>query len=794
MVEEAVRSDTQAQGVNIVWLNLPIRLKGLAVIAIPTICLILAIAAVGWLHQTTTVATSWVVHTQQVRLEAQQLQNALIEAETSVRGYDVTGRDDFLDPYTAALHTIPDSLTKLRTLVADNPQQVQRLNAIDVLVQQRTDILKANLQIARRAATRAIEPELAANLSQGKQVMDGLRAQLSAFLAEEERLQAVRDAQLMGQRNLTLAALIGSGIVAIIGGLLANSLFSAGVVKRLNALSENARRLAHASPLLGSLAGNDELSALDRELQAAALILKVRENLLRRTNVELTEQNYRAEEATRLKSEFLANMSHELRTPLNSIIGFAELMHDGKVGPVSADHREYLGDILTSARHLLQLINDVLDLSKIEAGKMEFRPEPLDLAKVVGEVRDILRAMAARKRLQIAIEVDPSIGQVMLDPGKLKQVLYNYLSNALKFTPEEGRVIVRVVPEGDDRLRLEVEDTGIGISAADIGKLFVEFQQLDDGASKKYQGTGLGLALTKQIIEAQDGSVGVRSAPGQGSLFYAVLPRRRTSQASGAAPAATLAAPSSGAPSVLLIEDDPLDLAWLVRVIGEAGYQIEVAQTGAEALEKCRQRRFDAITLDLLLPDMGGWELLHQIRETTPNADAPAIVVTVVAEKEIGLGFPIHDFLVKPVRADDLLASLQRAGVAPGSGSKVLVVDDDVQSLKLIEAMLRQTRISPICRMDGASGLRAAEDERPQAVILDLLMPGMDGFEFLERFRQTTHGRGTPVIVWTNKDLTSGDRLRLASLSKAIVMKSEGGTSALLVALRDHLPGASAAD
>src|SRR5581483_1013632 len=326
MVEEMVVSDKQAQGLNLVWLNLPIRSKGLAVIAIPTICLILAIAAVGWLQQSTAVAASWVLHTQQVRLEAQRLQNSLIEAETSVRGYDVTRRDDFLDPYTAALQTVPDTLVKLHALVNDNPQQIQRLNEIGALAQQRTDLLVANVQIARRAATQAIDPELVANMSQGKQVMDRLSAVLSAFLAEEQRLQAVRDAQLQSQRSLTLAALVGSGIVAVVGGLLANSLFSAGVARRLDALGENARRLARASPLLGSVAGNDELSALDRELQAAALILNERENQLRRANVELAEQNYRAEQATRLKSEFLANMSHELRTPLNSIIGFAELM------------------------------------------------------------------------------------------------------------------------------------------------------------------------------------------------------------------------------------------------------------------------------------------------------------------------------------------------------------------------------------------------------------------------------------------------------------------------------------
>src|SRR5205823_4989390 len=216
-------------------------------------------------------------------------------------------------------------------------------------------------------------------------------------------------------------------------------------------------------------------------------------------------QYRRVQEANRLKSEFLANMSHELRTPLNGIIGFAELMHDGKVGPVSAEHKEYLGDILTSARHLLQLINDVLDLSKVESGKMEFRLEPVEVAKLVGEVRDILRTLAAQKRIDVNTEIDPAVSGIVSDASKLKQVLYNYLSNALKFTPDEGRVTVRVVPEDREHFRLEVKDTGIGIKPEDMDKLFVEFQQLDASVAKKYPGTGLGLALTKRIVETQGG-------------------------------------------------------------------------------------------------------------------------------------------------------------------------------------------------------------------------------------------------------------------------------------------------
>jgi PAS domain S-box-containing protein len=394
---------------------------------------------------------------------------------------------------------------------------------------------------------------------------------------------------------------------------------------------------------------------------------------LRRKSHELEEENVRMQEANRLKSEFMANMSHELRTPLNAIIGFAELMFKGKVGPVSDDHKEYLGDILNSSQHLLQLINDVLDLAKVESGKMEFRPEPIDLGKVIGEVRDILRGLASTKRIRVDLEVDPAAAAAVLDPSKLKQVLYNYLSNALKFTPEGGRVTVSVLCEGADHVRVDVTDTGIGIRSEDTHRLFVEFQQLDAGMAKKYAGTGLGLSLTKRIVEAQRGTVGVRSEPGKGSTFWAVLPR---------------------------------------------------TTTGGEAA-------------------------------STPRASTP--------EEARG----------------------ERAGA-------VVVVDDDPAALRLMEATLRPLGHSPRCYVDPDAAVVAIERASPAVVVLDMIMPGVDCFELLDRLRAMPSMKGVPVVIWTIKDLSEAERRRLLVSAQRIVPKGHGGSERILDAISPYLPSPAA--
>jgi PAS domain S-box-containing protein len=505
-------------------------------------------------------------------------------------------------------------------------------------------------------------------------------------------------------------------------------------------------------------------------------------------SLQLEAQNQRVMEATRLKSEFLANMSHELRTPLNGIIGFAEILHDGRVGPLTAEQKLFLGDVLSSGQHLLRLINDILDLSKVEAGKLEFRPESLSLERVIGEVLGVLRATINARGVQVTIEVDPRLDSVFLDASRLKQVLYNYISNALKFTPEGGRVMVRARPTpAPGNFRLEVEDTGIGIAPEDLNRLFIEFQQLDSGAAKRHGGTGLGLALTKRLVEAQGGTIGVESVVGQGSVFYAILPCHARG-GSPMPPPRTAAASADGGPVILVIEDDERDQAILVRTLTDAGFGVHAVATGAQAIAQCQHHTYAAITLDLLLPDMSGLEVLRAVQEEGRNRAVPVIVVTVVTEEGVTGAFPVHDLLPKPLDRDTLLGSLMRAGLLPATPAPILIVEDDPASAKLMSATLAQLGYDAIIASNGLTGLEMVVQGEPGAVILDLMMPVMDGFEFLHRLRQTPRGRTLPVIVWTIKDLSAEEYASLRSSAVGVISKGAVGSGALVEALRGLLP------
>jgi PAS domain S-box-containing protein len=480
----------------------------------------------------------------------------------------------------------------------------------------------------------------------------------------------------------------------------------------------------------------------------------------RQTAERLSEENVRIQESSRLKSLFLANMSHELRTPLNAVIGFADLLRSGAVAADSAKHGEYLGHIANSGRHLLQLINDVLDLSKVEAGKIEFRAGPVDLQALIDQVVAVLGAEAAAKPITLLARVEPGLHDLRLDTARLRQVMFNYLSNAIKFTPAGGRVELRAMAEGPRHFRFEVQDSGIGISEADQQRLFVEFQQLESGFDRRHQGTGLGLALTRRLVQAQGGRVGVHSRPGQGSLFYAVLPRR---------PAETPLPPET---RLLVAQADPQLREQITLGAADAGVRADVASSVAEVLQLMRTTRYDAVALDLLLRD--GQPLGALAPQQQGSAGSAVRSISLRAGDAGTAAFAINGLLGKPLQGGELDRALAPLRPALGSG-RVLVVDDEALARELMLGALAALGVPAVAVAGGEEALARLDELAPTVMVLDLMMPGLDGFQVLHRLRQQMRWRALPVLVWTAASLADGELALLRQSAQAIVAKGGGG-------------------
>jgi len=501
----------------------------------------------------------------------------------------------------------------------------------------------------------------------------------------------------------------------------------------------------------------------------------------------LEAENRQIQESSRLKSQFLANMSHELRTPLNAVIGFADLLRTGAVHIDSPKQPEFLGHIATSGRHLLQLINDVLDLSKVESGKFEFSSEEVDLRSVIGEVQNILQTALSKKKLGLQVTVDPSVTQLVVDARRLKQVLYNYLSNAIKFTPDGGHIHVRATAEGPRHFRIEVEDTGIGIAQSDLPRLFVEFQQLDAGHGRQHGGTGLGLALTKRLVQAQGGSVGVRSLPDQGSVFHLVLPRTPTH--AGDEPALPSVPGTKNAHRCLLVENRPAGESSLLEGLQQVGFDVDMASTAQEAVQRAQRLPYDAISLDLMLPDASGLAALSSIRgEQGPNQTSPVITVAMPTDPGSAAVFAIADVLSKPIDGNEVIQAMSRYNLLAHSATKVMVIDDDPVAIDLMRATLMSVGIASVCYTDARQALKDLDKHKPDAMVLDLMMPGFDGFAVLDALSAMPNWQQLPVFVWTSMILTDEEHALLARSAHAIVGKGGGALQSVLDKLQRWRP------
>ena len=563
-------------------------------------------------------------------------------------------------------------------------------------------------------------------------------------------------------------------------GLLATS-FVLGVLLVENGLLYGRLARSHAQERTRAI----DLQKLTGRLEAA--------------NAQLGDANTALREQTRQKSEFLANMSHELRTPLNAIIGFSDLMRGGMAGDAD-NQRVYAGHIYQSGLHLLALINDILDLSKVEAGKMELALEPVDVGAAIGDVVAMLAEQAKKRNVALELTVPALHEHVYVDPRRLKQILLNLVSNALKFTPEGGRVSVEAtmvtrrgvegpppgypagtrlpLPASDfaDFLQVSVSDTGIGLSPDDMKSLFSPFTQVANAVTKSIEGTGLGLVMVHQLARLHRGTVAVTSEPGEGSCFTIWLPwRGMADNAIVESHAATTPMGHRPGRRALVVEDDD-KAAELMRLQLEAeGLQVRRVASAEAAIACASEFTPDLITLDILLPGMDGWEFLERVQQIPAWKNVPVVVVSVVADE--GRGFSLGASLVlhKPVRRDALQQGLDRLGLLKETGREraVLVIDDDPAAVDLLAVHLNAMDCIVLRAFGGREGIELAKRFEPELITLDLEMPGVNGFDVVEALKAQPSTAGIPIIVITGKDLSAADRQSLNGYVLDIVGKAE---------------------
>ena len=492
------------------------------------------------------------------------------------------------------------------------------------------------------------------------------------------------------------------------------------------------------------------------------------------------------ERASQAKSDFLASMSHELRTPLSAIIGFSALMRDEPAdGERQSVPSEWIQHIHRSGDHLLALINDVLDLTKIEAGRIELERESFDLSSALRESIEGLRPLADRKQIDLVLEAH-ALGAITADRGRLRQIVYNLLSNAIKFTPEGGHVTVESDWSADDA-RIVVSDSGVGIAAEDLERIFEEFRQVGDMKARE-AGTGLGLALSRRLVEAHGGTINVASEPGRGSRFEVCLPNARAVVVVAEPTRRDEAtAGSVGSTTILVIEDDPGAVRLLRTYLEGEGYEVVVATDGDAGIAAARTHAPEAIILDVLLPGIDGWEVLRRLKADTELRDVPVVVVTVVDERNVAMSLGAVDYFLKPVHPEALLARLSQYTFTTKVKQRrvrVLAIDDDPAARELVVNALRPEGFDVVAAASGQEGLKLALEDPPQLVICDLLMPEMDGYEVVEQLQANAATRDATILILTGQELSAADRERLNGKVAAVLAKSGDPRPALARWLR----------
>jgi PAS domain S-box-containing protein len=841
-------------------------------VALPLLVLVILTAVLVWQVSYLMGAAAEESVTDEVEAQANKTLRLILDMETGVRGYLVSGNAMFLEPYKNALARIAPNIDALEQLVKDDPAQRQQVADLRTHFAPLQAKMKSLIDL--RAHGGPYKEQFDTGIS--KQMMDGMRQRFDALLATEnarhhERTQRTRQLVTISLLSafglatfsgLLLAAASRSNLSALtddygraLGTLkertdalrdseewLATTLSSIGdaviatdmqgklifinpIAERLTGWSrseahgrpvneifrivDEETRAPVASPITQALATGqvtglndqtlliardgtatpiDDSAAPIRNNQGAArgVVLVFRDITERkRADNELRRARDEAEQANRAKSQFLANMSHELRTPLNAVIGYSEMLQE-EAGDLGVE--EFVPDLQKihgAGKHLLALINDILDLSKVEAGKMDLYLERFDVPNMIGEITTTIQPLILKNENRLEVDCPPETGVIHSDLTKVRQCLFNLLSNAAKFT-NHGVITLMARREtvgGRDWLWFEVADTGIGITAEQQARLFEPFSQADASTTRKYGGTGLGLAITRRFCRLMGGDISVESAPGQGSRFTLRLPA--DAQPLTPEPVAEASeetrqdATNANGNVVLVIDDDPSARQLMERFLAKEGFKVETSAGGEEGLKRARQLRPVAITLDVMMPSMDGWNVLSHLKADPDTCDIPVIMVTMVDNRSLGFALGASDYLTKPVQWDRLAAVLSKYRCLNPPCS-VLLVEDDAVSRDMMRTMLVKAGWTVVEAENGRIALERMEEAKPQLILLDLMMPEMDGFEFASQMRRTPQWSSIPIVVLTAKDITPEDRLRLNGYVEQVLQKGAYSSEELL--------------